>query len=122
MYTLFDMDFQDINQKSNEHIHKFDEIMQNIVKICEKNSSRASLFESEDLWLQAIEHFFGIKKKVFSQQEDMSDSDDEGTEEKANFKRFLINRNQYFLQRMSEYVNLRRIFDKLRDLGHAMEY
>ena len=68
--------------------------MQSIIKICQKNSSRTSTFESEDLWLQAIEFFFGIKKKVFAQSSNMdSGSDDEATEEKANFKRFLINRN-----------------------------
>ena len=51
MYTLFDLDFQDINQQSNEHIHKFDEIMTHIVAMCEENSGMTQGFESEDLWL-----------------------------------------------------------------------
>ena len=101
--------------------------MQSIIKICEKNSSRTTGFESEDLWIQALEHFFGIKNKVFMQipdddDSDSSDSNNHGNEEKVNFKRFLMKRNQYFLQRMSEYVNLRRIFEKLQELGHIMEY
>ena len=33
----------------------------------------------------------------------------EQTEEKENFDRFLASKNQYFMQRMSEYVNLRKI-------------
>ena len=38
-----------------------------------------------------------------------SSSEEEQTEEKENFDRFLASKNQYFMQRMSEYVNLRKI-------------
>ena len=49
-----------------------------------------------------------------------SDSDEQETEEKENFDKFLISRNQYFMQRMSEYVNLRRIIQFLEEMGHVM--
>ena len=52
-----------------------------------------------------------------------SDSDaDEGTEEKENFRRFLSTRNQVFIRRMSEYINLHRVVSFLEQEGHFMEF
>jgi hypothetical protein len=38
------------------------------------------------------------------------------------FEKFLVIRNQYFMQRMSEYINLRVIIQFLKEQGHAMKY
>lgn len=51
------------------------------------------------------------------------DSDeDEGTEEKENFRRFLSSRNQTFIKRMSEFINLHIVVSYLEKSGHFMEY
>merc|ERR1712176_1159021 len=39
-----------------------------------------------------------------------------------NFEKYLLTKNQYFMQRMSEYVNLRKIIAFLEDIGHVMQY
>jgi hypothetical protein len=43
-------------------------------------------------------------------------------EERAKFERFLTLRNQYFMKRMSETINLRLIIQFLQEQGHAMKY
>ena len=37
-----------------------------------------------------------------------------------NFEKFLVSRNQLFMQRMSEYVNLGEIIQCLEKMGHVM--
>ena len=39
VHTLFDDAFQDM-ERSNEHIKKFDDILYQVIKICDKQSSR----------------------------------------------------------------------------------
>jgi len=39
VHTLFDVTFTDMD-RSNEHIQKFDDILLQIIKICDKQSSR----------------------------------------------------------------------------------
>ena len=39
-----------------------------------------------------------------------------------NFEKFLVKRNQYFMRRMSEFVNMRVIIHFLEEQGHAMKY
>ena len=55
--------------------------------------------------------------------DDSSDlGEDSDGEEKANFNRFLISRNQQFLQCMSEFVKLRKVFAFLESNGRYIEY
>ena len=51
--------------RSNEHIQKFDDILGQIIKICDKQSSRIAKREQEDLWKHALKSIFSIKEKVF---------------------------------------------------------
>ena len=44
VHTLFDVTFQDM-ERSNEHIIKFDEVISQIVRICDKQSSRMTSHE-----------------------------------------------------------------------------
>ena len=62
--TLFDVTLQDMD-RSNEHIQKFDDILGQIIKICDKQSSRIAKREQEDLWKHALKSIFSIKEKVF---------------------------------------------------------
>jgi len=85
-----------------------------MVKICDKYGSRLNQKEAVDLWLFSIKGLFGIKTEVYkildeAESEDSSDDGQEISEERANFEKFLLIRNQFFMQRMSEHVNLRRI-------------
>jgi hypothetical protein len=64
VHTLFDAMFQDMD-RSNEHIQKFDEVLASIAKICDKQSSRTTKGEQEDLWKHALKSIFGIKEKVY---------------------------------------------------------
>ena len=63
-----------------------------------------------------MKRIFSIKKQVFNliANED-SDSDIDAGDEKKNFHRFLSIRNQTFIRRMSEYVNLHRIVSFLEE-------
>ena len=68
---------------------------------------------------------FSVKEKVYNLISNDLDSDsdaDAGEEEKANFRRFLSSRNQTFIQRMSEYVNLHRVIANLEAEGYFMEF
>lgn len=122
VHTLFDVTFQDMD-RSNEHIVKFDDILGQVIKICDKQSSRVAKTEQEELWKRALTNIFSIKKKVFDLiSNDMDSDSDEGAEEKENFRRFLNSRNQVLIRRMSEYVNLHRIVSWLEEQGHYMEY
>ena len=124
VHTLFDVTFQDMD-RSNEHIQKFDEILSQIIKICDKQSSRIAKREQEDLWNHALKLVFSVKEKVYNLISNDLDSDsdaDAGEEEKANFRRFLSSRNQTFIQRMSEYVNLHRVIANLEAEGYFMEF
>ena len=73
----------------NEHIQKFDEVMASIVKICDKQSSRTTKGDQEELWKHALKNIFSIKDKVYMlisiSKEDQSDSEDIGLEERENF-------------------------------------
>jgi len=52
-----------------------------------------------------------------------SDSDEASEpEEMENFEKFLASKNQAFMQKMSEYVNLRKIINFLEEMGHVMQY
>ena len=114
--------------RSNEHIKRFDEILNQVIKICDKQSSRVAKAEQEELWKDALSQIFSIKRKVFefiASNDFAADSDSdsqEGTEEKENFRRFIISRHQHFIKRMSEYVNLHHIVGVLEKQGHFMEY
>ena len=124
VHTLFDVTFKDMD-RSNEHIQKFDEILNQIIKMCDKQSSRIAKGEQEDLWKHALRSIFSIKDKVFALISNGLDSDsdaDAGTEEKENFRRFLNARHQKFIQQMSEYVNLHRVVSYLEEEGHVMEF
>ena len=82
-----------------------------MIKICDKQSSHIAKREQEDLWKHALKNIYSVKKRVqdllASNKFGDSDSDfEEGTEERENFRRFCNLRNQVFIRRMSEYVNL----------------
>ena len=81
--------------RSNEHIVKFDDILGQVIKICDKQSSRVAKQEQEELWKKALTNIFAIKKQVFEliSNDDMDSDSDEGAEEKENFRRFLNSRN-----------------------------
>ena len=112
---------------NNEHILKFDEILGNVVKICDKQSSRMTTNQGqEDLWKQALKIMFSTEDNVYkllkSKHEDDIDYEPPSREEKANFHRFLSLRHQSFIQQMSEYINLKKIVSFLEDEGHNMEF
>ena len=120
------MQFDDLNT-TNKQIVAFNDLLQQIIKICEKHGSRLSEVECEDLWLHTIQKIFGIKDRVKAIMKsgadlDSDSGDEDEPEEMENFEKFLVTKNQYFMQRMSEYVNLRRIIQFLEDIGHVMQY
>ena len=95
MPTLFEAMFQEMD-KSNEHIQKFDEVIACIIKICDKQSSRTTKGDQEELWKHALKNVFSIKDKVYKlivSKENQSDSEDLRIEERENFERFLSQRN-----------------------------
>ena len=120
VHTLFDVEID----RSNEDIQKFDEILGLIIKICDKQSSRVTKDEQEELWKSALKSVLSVKQKVFQliSNDFESDSDiDTGVEEKENFRRFLNSRNQNFIKRMSEYISLNRVLVYLEEAGHLMD-
>ena len=70
----------------------------------------------EDLWLSAIRGVFEIKTEVYKIQDKKisnSDSDlnEEEIEERLHFEKFLLIRNQIFMQKMAENVDLRMVIN-----------
>ena len=83
--------------------------------------------DCEKLWLHTIQQIFGIKEKVkeiLKKAQDLDSDSGEASEpeEIENFEKFLASKNQYFMQKMSEYVNLRKIINFLEEMGHVMQY
>lgn len=80
----------------------------------------------------AIKSLFEVKTDVFKRMRDMenqdSDSDSDSSadrerhEEEMQFEKFVLIRNQHFLSKMSEHVNLRSVISFLEQCGHAMKY
>jgi hypothetical protein len=67
-----------------------------IIKICDKQSSRTTKGDQEELWKHALKNVFSIKDKVYKlivSKENQSDSEDLRIEERENFERFLSQRN-----------------------------
>lgn len=61
--------------KSNEHILKFDELLQAIIKICDKQSSKLTTNKDQEaLWKHALKSLFSIKEEVCAKHR-ASDSD-----------------------------------------------
>ena len=92
-----------------------------MVKICDKYGSRLPDEEMEDLWLFAIKGLFEVKNEVYkiqlsnenSESESDSDREKEKFEERHHFEKFLLIRNQTFMQKMAENVNLRKVIQFL---------
>lgn len=80
--------------------------------------------------MYAIRSLFDIKQRVFKKKKEMQDPDSDSDssadrerhEEEMQFERFVLIRNQIFLQKMSEHVNLRAVIQFLEKCGHAMKY
>jgi len=46
---------------------------------------------------------------------DRESEEESELEERMSFEKFLVIRNQYFMQRMSEYINLKEIIEFLKE-------
>jgi len=49
----------------------FDNLVQQIIKICSKYGARQTEKEMEDLWMYAIRSLFDIKQRVFKKKKEM---------------------------------------------------
>lgn len=104
----------------NPHIMKFDALVTDIVRICDKTGGTEE--QQEALWLHAIRQLYKVKASVFEEQ---------GGEkkEKKDHKRFSTFHNirvKYFMRRMAEHVSIPKIIQFLEDMnsgsGHAIRY
>lgn len=98
IHTLFDVTFNvNDHNTANKHIIEFNNLLQQVIKICEKHGSRLSEMLCEDLWLHTIQKIFGIKdrvKAIMKKGAELdSSSEEEQTEEKENFDKFLASKN-----------------------------
>ena len=59
---------------TSEPMQAFDNLIQQIVKICDKYGSRLSEKESEELWLYAIKGLFEVKHEVIKLRREAEDS------------------------------------------------
>lgn len=60
---LIDVLFNDTNT-TNKHIIEFDNLLYQIIGICEKHGSRLSEVECHALWIHTIKQIFGVKERV----------------------------------------------------------
>jgi uncharacterized protein YfbU (UPF0304 family) len=51
-----------------------------------------------------------------------SSVDLERKDEETHFEKFILIRNQHFMSRMSEHVNLRKVIKFLEERGHGLKY
>ena len=93
--------------KGNVHILKFDALVMDIVRLCDKVGGSES--EQEALWLHAISRLYKVKQALF----------EEGKEKKDHkrFATFHMIRVQYFMLRMAEHVSLPKIIEFLEGIG-----
>ena len=134
IHTMFvekNIKFED-PQCNNEHMQQFDNLVQQIIKICSKYGSKQSQQEMEALWMYAIKGLFEVKFEVFrlkrelAESEEESQSDDSEEKDRKNeeflFEKFILIRNQHFMSKMSEHVNLREVIKFLEERGHSLKY
>jgi hypothetical protein len=84
----------------------------------------------EDLWLFAIRGLFEVKNEVYKVQANNENSDSDSDsgeeqdriEERYHFEKFLLIRNQTFIQKMAENVNLCRVIQFLNLHEPSMKY
>ena len=80
--------------------------------------------------MYAIKSLFEVKTEVFKRKREIEDSDGDSDssadrerhEEEMQFEKFVLIRNQIFLAKMSEHVDLRQVIQFLEQCGHAMKY
>jgi hypothetical protein len=131
MHTIFvekNIKFED-PLCTNEHMTQFDYLISQVVRICAKYGDRQTREQMEALWMFAIKTLFEVRTEVFKRKrdaEEASDSDSsadrERHEEEMQFEKFVLIRNQHFLSKMSEHVNLKSVIQFLELCGHAMKY
>lgn len=83
LYVNAHVKFNDPSTRS-EHIKKFDSILNEIIKICEKYGARLPENEAENLWIYAINGIYGIRAKVFEKLPKLKNKD------KNNYSIFLM--------------------------------
>lgn len=75
--------FNDPHTRS-EHIKKFDGVLNEIIKICEKYGNRLPENEAEGLWIYAINGIYGMRAKVIEKAKKLESHD------KNNYSIFLM--------------------------------
>lgn len=61
LYINANIKFNDVSSTTNQHIIRFDNMIMEIIKICDKYGSRLPEAEQENLWLHAIRSLYKIK-------------------------------------------------------------
>ena len=115
-------------------LKEYDRLVSEILLCCSKYATRLPESEMTKLWMEAIKSLFDLKNDVFkatrsSTQKKDSDSDSDSSEssreaheQEMKFEKFCLIRNQHFLWRMSEHVNLVDVINFLQKCGHEMKY
>ena len=102
-------------------MQKFDSLVTDIVKICEKVGGTDT--EQEVIWSHAVRAFYRVKQAVFEEVSKLQSSkqtDKNAQKENKDVKRFStfhMIRVQHFLRRMSEYVPIPRIVALLEEIN-----
>jgi len=104
------------------HVQKFDSLVTDIVKICEKVGGTDT--EQEVIWSHAVRAFYRVKQAVFEEVSKLQSSkqNDKNAAQKENkdvkrFTTFHMIRVQHFLRRMSEFVSIPKIVALLEEIN-----
>lgn len=105
------------------HVQKFDSLVSDIVKICEKVGGSEA--EQDSIWSHALRAFYRVKQAVFEEVSKFQSSKQAASaHQKENkdvkrFSTFHMIRVQYFLRRMSETVSIPRIVALLEQINSS---
>ncbi len=96
------------------HLQKFDSLVMDIVRICEKSGGTEE--QQETLWLHAIRQLYKVRLEVFNEDGKASAEKKEKKDHKR-FATFHMIRVQFFMSRMAEHVSIPKIIQFLEDMN-----
>lgn len=98
---------------NNPNVMKFDLLVNDIVKICDKVGGTEE--QQEALWLHAIRQLYHVKLELFGDAAKITGKDK--LKDYKYFATFHMIRIQHFMKRMAEHVSIPKIIQFLEDMN-----
>lgn len=106
---------------------RFDSCILEVLRICAKHGHIFEEKEKQELWLSIGQDLFAIRREIEKriveqgEEEDESDSDNEGLRDLEKLNAFLGTRIQVVMKQISKEVNFRKIIEFMEKTGQNVQ-